>query len=108
MGFTLMHRDGDTEDGDVSRIPDLLAELDEPRDDEHPDIAISDDDTAWSLSAFQGGLVVWENVEDSAEPQHMANVPRAELHRVMLLVAEGRLDEVGRLDWRPGYHPPAP
>jgi hypothetical protein len=30
-----------------------VAELDEARDDEHPDVAITDDNTGWTLSACQ-------------------------------------------------------
>ncbi|WP_106129983.1 hypothetical protein [Pseudosporangium ferrugineum] len=92
------------EDGDPGRIPALIAELDDPRDDEHPDVAVTDDRTGWSLSAFQTGRLVWENVEDdSIPPRHLAEASRAEMTRLMLLVAAGELDEVERLAWRPGY-----
>ena len=110
MTFTIMHRGGEMEDGDAALVPDvldsLLAELDEPRDDEHPDVAISHDDTAWCLSAFQTGLLVWENVEDDdPRTRHMTDVPRAAVRRAMLMVAEGRLADVEKLAWQPGYGP---
>jgi hypothetical protein len=48
--------------------------------------------------------LVWENIEEAvAPPVHMPAVERGETLRVMALVAEGRIDEVAALDWRPGY-----
>src|SRR4051812_48452962 len=40
----------------------LLAELDGPEDDEHPDVWI-DHESGWGLSSFSSGLPVWENSE---------------------------------------------
>ena len=44
----------------------IFAELDEPLDDEHPNVSI-EHESGWGLSAFQSGLLVWENVEDDGE-----------------------------------------
>jgi hypothetical protein len=103
VAFTIRHRGGDEEDGSgTAGIDTILAELDEPRDDEHPDVAVGHE-SGWTLSAFQTGSLVWENPETDDEPRHLKDVSRAEARRIMVLVAEGGLDEVDRLDWSPGY-----
>jgi hypothetical protein len=56
--------------------------------------------------AFQSGRLIWENVEDDdIGPRHLPPVSRTEAARIMTLVADGRLDRVEALDWRPGYNP---
>ena len=104
MASTIMHRNGAMEDYEPSKIPALLAELDEPRDDEHPDVAVSHP-SGWTLSVGQTGLVTWENVEPDAEtgPQHRHDIARAQLPEIMNLVATGQLDEIDNLGWHPGY-----
>jgi len=102
--FTITHRYGEQVEGDESMIPALVAELEGPLDDEHPDVAVTDDDSDWSLSAFQSSLLVFENVEDDdVGPRHIQNVTRAEAIRVMTLLARGNLAEVESLEWQPGY-----
>lgn len=41
MSFTITHRGGEMEEGDLSAIAALVAELDGPTDHEHPDVAVS-------------------------------------------------------------------
>jgi hypothetical protein len=47
----------------------VRALLDEPdvADVEHPDVAVSPE-SGWTLSAFSGGWLVWENVERDEAP----------------------------------------
>ncbi|MET8700032.1 hypothetical protein ABZW10_14345 [Kitasatospora sp. NPDC004723] len=104
MSFTIMHRGGEMEEGDELMIPRLLEELDGPRDDEHPDVSVCDDESAWSISAFQGGSLIFENLDSSEfAPRHIVNVPRSEMTRAMVLLARGRLDELELMNWEPGY-----
>ncbi len=104
MSFTITHRGGEDDEGSgTAGIDAILAELDEPRDDEHPDVSVTHDDSGWAVSAFQTGLVVWENPEQDDDPRHLRDVSRQEVRRIMVLVSEGRIDEVDRLDWSPGY-----
>lgn len=104
MSITFTHRGGEMDDGSQDGIPALVAELDGPIDDEHPDVSVADDESAWSISAFQGGSMVFENLDDSeVEPRHLPEVSRAEMIRVMRLLARGDLGSVEQLDWHPGY-----
>lgn len=91
------------EEGDLSAIAELIAELDGPIDNEHPDVAVSDDGSGWMLSAFQSGRLVWENPDSDDEPRHMVEVSRPDISRIMALVATGDLDGVESLEWLPGY-----
>lgn len=80
----------------------MLAELDGPEDDEHPDVALTHE-SEWCLSAFPGGLLVWENVEEDDEPRHMRNVARADVRRLWLALAAGDLETIEAEPWLPGY-----
>ncbi|GAB2884988.1 hypothetical protein GCM10027074_61930 [Streptomyces deserti] len=104
VSITFTHRGGDMDDGSEAGIPALVAELDGPLDDEHPDVSVTDDESSWSISAFQGGSLVFENLDDSeVEPRHLPQVSRAEMIRVMTLLARGDLTALEQLDWQPGY-----
>lgn len=87
---------------DSRAIDRVLAELDDPRDDEHPDVSI-EHESGWGLSAFQSGLLVWENVEGDVEPRHMPSVPRDRVRELFRRVAAGDLEAVESEPWLPGY-----
>ena len=112
MAFTITHRSG-AMDGDASsaEFEALLDELHEDPDDvEHADVALSHE-TGWSLGISRdraGGerafYVSWENVEDEdSAPRHMGTVTRADVLRLMSLVAAGRVDVVDAESWLSGY-----
>ena len=62
VAYRVRNRQGEVfEDAEESIIDPVLAELDTPIDEEHPDVAFSHE-TEWTLSAFPSGLLVWENV----------------------------------------------
>jgi len=98
-----MNRQGEMfEDAEESVIDAVLAELDEPVDEEHPDVALSHE-TEWTLTAFPSGLLVWENVEEDDEPRHLTGADRSLVRRLWLALAEGDLAAVDGQPWRPGY-----
>lgn len=86
---------------DDEAIDRILAELDEPLDDEHPDVSI-EHESGWALSAFQSGAVIWENVEDESEPRHMTHVPRGRVRELFRRLAAGDLEAVEAEPWSPG------
>jgi hypothetical protein len=58
-------------------VDDEVAEVDEARDDEHPDVAITDDNTGWTLSACPTGPAARDNLKDSAvAPRHLPDAAR--------------------------------
>ncbi|MFH9741764.1 hypothetical protein ACH4MA_29255 [Streptomyces roseolus] len=103
MSITFTHRDGEMSEGSEAGIPALLSELDGPRDDEHPDVSVSDDESAWSLSAFQTGGLVFENLDDDVEPRHMEGVSREETVRIMAMMAREDFEALEALEWSAGY-----
>jgi hypothetical protein len=102
VSFTITHTSG-AMDADPSResIPALLDEL-ATSDAEHPDVAVSHD-SGWTLSAFRCGRLVWENVEEDADPRHLPRASRGDTERLLRALAEGRIDEVDAEAWQPGY-----
>ncbi|MGW0933208.1 hypothetical protein [Streptomyces sp. NPDC002644] len=104
VSVTFTHRDGAMDTGTEAGLPALLAELDGPRDDEHPDVSVTDDDSGWTVAAFQGGTLVLENLEHpDPRPRHLPGITRAEALRTLTLLVRGDLPALHRLDWRPGY-----
>ncbi|GIH07548.1 hypothetical protein Rhe02_56150 [Rhizocola hellebori] len=103
VSATIIHRGGDMEDYDPSKIAALIAELQDDDDDEHPSIGVSHE-SGWTISGYGGGLVVWEDVEtDDDESRHMDNVSDHELAHLMRLTAEARFDEINAYHWLPGH-----
>ncbi len=88
---------------DSDTIDRVLAELDEPFDDEHPDVGLTHE-SGWSLGAFPYGSVTWENVEDphAPKPRHLDAVTRAEVLRLWLALAAGDISEIESQPWLPG------
>ncbi|MFB7557104.1 hypothetical protein [Streptomyces brevispora] len=92
------------EGGTEADLAALVAELDGPADEEHPDVAVTDDDSSWNVSAFQDGTLVLENLDDSdVQPCHIRDVSRTEMLRVMGMLVRGDLTSIHQLDWHPGY-----
>jgi hypothetical protein len=89
---------------DSETIDRVLAELDDPIDDEHPDVDLTHE-SGWSLGVFPYGSVTWENVEDrdAPGPRHLDAVSRAEVRRLWLALAAGHISEIESEPWLPGY-----
>jgi hypothetical protein len=68
-------------------------------DDEHPDVSLTHQ-SGWCLSAFGGGLLVWENPdEDAVGPREMRAVTREEILRLFGLLAAGDIASVEASPW---------
>lgn len=102
MTFTVTNRNGQMlADPPADLIEAVLDELDGPDDPEHPDVSLSHE-SEWSLSAFPGGLVVFENVEEG-EPRHMRGIERSHLEQLWAALATGDLATLENERWLPGY-----
>ena len=106
MSFFISHRwGGDDRDPPPGAIPALLAELDDhPEDVEHGSISVIHE-SEWAVSVTVNGFVYFENVEERDQgPFHLPG-GRDSVDIVALLeaLALGRLDEVRRAPWAPGY-----
>lgn len=98
MSATLTHRSGEmTRFAHASDIDALVAELDEPGDPEHPDVALTDD-SGWTLSAFPTGLVIWEHIEGDGAPCHRTSVTRDELVALFSALVRGDRATIERVE----------
>lgn len=80
----------------MGQVLDGLADA----DDEHPDVSLSHE-SGWCLSAFRGGLLLWENTEDdSLTPGQMRGVAREEMLRLFGLLATGDTASIETLPWQ--------
>ncbi|MFF5922536.1 hypothetical protein ACFY8C_30000 [Streptomyces flavochromogenes] len=92
MGGTVDEPDPET----MRRVLDGLAQA----DDEHPEVSLTHE-SGWCLSAFDGGLLVWENPdEDSVAPGEMRDVAREETLRLFAVLAAGDIASVEALSWQ--------
>ncbi|WP_433514194.1 hypothetical protein ACQP2T_00340 [Nonomuraea sp. CA-143628] len=95
--YDLMGETHDEPDAEaMRRVLDGLAEA----DDEHPDVSLSHE-SGWCLSAFTGGLLVWENTDNgSPAPGKMHKVSREEVLRLFGLLAAGDITTVEEQPWQ--------
>jgi hypothetical protein len=103
MAFHVTHRYGAmTSNPPSTTFASLLRELDErPEDQEHCCVSVTHE-SEWSLGAYVGGYVTWENLE-SDNPRHMDGVPDAEILRLWELLAAGDIAAIESEPWLPGY-----
>lgn len=85
----------------LERLKGILQELDQ-QDSEHPDTWLQHE-SGWSLTAFESGRLVWENVEEDAPPQHMLRVPREKVLQLWIRLSEGDVPTINKEPWVEGY-----
>ena len=100
MGFYVMHRFGDQDEGlPISRIAELLAELDDdPNDSELADVAVIHD-SDWSITIARDGEAALEHVEDVDLESRYMHVDRTEALTMLRSLAAGDLDTVFAAPW---------
>jgi hypothetical protein len=84
----------------VENMRALLEQLD-LEDEEHTNVSLTHE-SEWCLGAYEGGLLVWENLE-SGEPRHMYPIERERVLELWLALSEGQLETVEKEAWLPGY-----
>lgn len=103
MSFRTTHRNGAMDNNPpIESLVELLSELDVD-DDEHPDVSVTSE-SGWVLSAFQSGLLTWENEEDETiKPRHMKNVSRVKVLELWTKLADGKIEEINNEFREEGY-----
>lgn len=102
MSYHVTHRMGNMTPEPQGSFADLLAELDAgPQDDEHASVSVTHE-SEWSLGAYRGGYIVYENLEEG-EPRHMRDVPPEKIIALWQRLAEGDLEALENEAWLPGY-----
>jgi hypothetical protein len=110
LTFSARDRWGASErEASVERLRELLQSLD-IEDREHPDVSLTHE-SAWCLSAFPSGLLVWESLEEGEHdpatkqpPRHMKGVSREKVLELWLKLAQGDIASVEAEPWMPGYY----
>jgi hypothetical protein len=83
---------------------EVLDELD-ASDPEHPDVWLTHE-SGWTISAYESGLVVWENPEQRTEPRHMTGIAREAVLAMWIELSRGDLAAVEAQPWQLGHSPP--
>jgi hypothetical protein len=91
---------GDEIEPTVARMREVLAQLDAD-DSEHCSVSLTHE-SEWCLGAYQGGLLIWENLEED-EPRHMDGVPRERILYLWIKLSEGNMEAIEAEPWLPGY-----
>jgi hypothetical protein len=81
-----------------------IAELAQP-DSEHPDCWLSSED-GWSVSLFESGLAVLENIETDEGPWYLTDVSRETALELWSLLQAGDLPTLRAKAWQSGYGAP--
>lgn len=82
-------------------LRDALSELN-TSDPEHPDCWLADE-SGWSISVFENGLIVLENVETGEGPWHLNDPSKNPALELWQLLQSGDLESIKDRQWRPGY-----
>jgi hypothetical protein len=100
--FSIRHTDSSGEPApSLEMLPGLYDEL-RTADREHGDVSVTDEESAWVLSAHRNGVVVLENLENGGE-RHMKDVPKQKVLELWRTLIAGDLDALLGEPWTPGY-----
>lgn len=105
MSYHIVTRWGDSESvPSESRMREVLRELDAP-DMEHPDCWLTHE-SGWTLSVFEGGLLVWENPESDAAARHQVHCTKEKALTLWMKLARGEIAAIDEEPWQQGHSPP--
>jgi len=86
----------------ISDFRDLLSELEEaPEDEEHTSVSVTHE-SEWCLSAFRGGYIIFEHLENGGE-RHMRGVSDDQIVQLWTCLANGDIQTIEQAPWHPGY-----
>lgn len=60
-------------------------------------------DSEWTLSFESPALLIWHRHESGGEARHIKGVTRDRVLRLWCKLASGKIDEIEREPWQPGY-----
>jgi hypothetical protein len=88
----------------VPRMREILDELDRS-DPEHPDVWLTHE-SGWTLTAYESGLVVWQNPELDTQPRHLTGLAREVVLALWIQLSRGDLGALEAQPWQPGHDAP--
>ncbi|MDP0498881.1 MAG: hypothetical protein Q7P63_02165 [Verrucomicrobiota bacterium JB022] len=91
---------------DEDQMREVLESLEDADFGEHPYVSLTHS-TGWTLSYYESGVLLWENLSDDedddtpSQPQrYLRNVSPEAALRYWTQLAEGRLRDLQRLQWQ--------
>lgn len=95
--------DGITEiNPDIHKLRELIDSLsDAEMDDyEHPDVALVDDRSGWSISLYPNGTATLENLEDEDEsPRYRKGLSAETCLELWTMLADGEIESLLAMRW---------
>lgn len=88
-------------DPNAQDLAAALEELDKP-DDEHPDCWLSSEN-GWTITVFQSGKIIFENVETGEGPWYLIGISRALTLELWQLLQTNNLTALQSKPWVDGY-----
>ncbi len=85
----------------MERLSDLYDEL-LTADREHGDVAVTNYDTEWCMSAHRDGRLIFEHLEEGGE-RHMMPVAKERVIELWKQLIDGDIDGLLLEPWRLGY-----
>jgi len=103
MKFRIRHSEGHGEsDPSVSKLPELYDELYSATP-EHGDVAVTNVELGWRISAHRGGTVILAQSGKQGSARHMAPVSKDKVLQLWGMLIEGQIDRVLTEPWKSGY-----
>jgi hypothetical protein len=101
MTFHINHRWGGCDPLPTAEaFEPLYAELAVP-DVEHAEVSVVHE-SGWALSAYPGGRLVWENLDDFVAPRHLPAVGREKVLDLWRKLAAGDVAAIQGESWQEG------
>jgi hypothetical protein len=100
IGF--LHTDGSGEQNPpLERLSDLFDEL-LTADQEHGDVAVSNYDIGWRISAHRDARVILSEI-GKRRPRHMIPITKETVLDLWTRLARGEIESILSEPWKPGY-----
>ncbi len=101
--FSVSHSYGGGETNPpIQCLSDLYDEL-QSADAEHGDVAVTNEDTAWSISAHRDGRVCLMNFAGKGPDMHMVPVSKEQVLALWRLLIDDEINEILVQPWKAGH-----
>lgn len=86
----------------LSRLSILYAEMLEATP-EHGDVAVTNTDLGWHISAHRGGQVIIAESGKRGTARHMFPVSKEKVIQLWKMLIDGQIEKLQAEPWKPGY-----
>lgn len=86
----------------LPQMEQLVASLGWDGDQDHPEVALYHL-SGWCIAVYPSGVAILKLRGSNNDPWHMRCTSQEQVLKLWMLLAEGKLDELGAAGWLPGY-----